>query len=69
MFILLHTNVDGYLSERNSWEEKPTKEELYSTLFEYHSEEESWKATEELLKYKEGSIMDSSNTRYTLLES
>jgi hypothetical protein len=68
MFVLRHDNVDGYPSVRDKWDEKPTKEQLLSSLIDYHSNDEAEGIADDLISYGDCSTGDSDCTVYTLEE-
>ena len=64
---LVRTNVDGYLTEMDSWRGKPSKQDIVDCLMDYHDLEESEEAADDLLNSGEAYMNDSSCTVYTLL--
>lgn len=66
MYILKHSNVDGYNNTRDKWPERPTKDELRDSLSCYHSGEQLDNAVEDLHDNGETSLNDYSATTYEL---
>jgi len=64
---LVRTNVDGYLTEMDSWRGKPSRQDIIDCLMGYHDLEKTEVAADELLEDGEAYMNDSSCTVYTLL--
>ena len=64
---LVRTDVDGYLTEMDSWRGEPSKQDIVDCLMDYHLLDESEEAADDLLSSGEAYMNDSSCTVYTLL--
>ena len=70
MYILTHTNVDGYVDTWATFDEEPTVEQLSSEFsqFAWGQDDPEGKA-QELILYGEVDMGDSANTHFTLSKS
>ena len=65
IYLLTRRNVDGY-DWRERFDTKPSKEDLFSILFDYFDEETSRECAEELFDTGYTSVGDSSCTTFEL---
>lgn len=66
MYIVKKTTLDGYSSVQETFHKYPTREELYSIVYQYFGDEKSQEASEELFNSQYASINDSRCTEFEI---
>jgi len=64
---LVRTNVDGYLSEMDSWRKAPSKQDIVDCLLDYYDLPKAEEAANDLIEDGEAYMNDSACTVFTLL--
>lgn len=64
---LIRTNVDGYLTEMDSWRKAPSRQDIIDCLLDYYNLSKSEQAADDLITDGEAYMNDSACTVFTLL--